>query len=191
MFKRVTFSILLLLSIGLINATAINTVFTESATIDANSAVYNFSGMNISTEDSTRIIVIGASGRGSGVIGINTLTIGGISATKIIGLTAFINVADLWWAEVPTGTTEDIIVTFDRSITGAGIGIWALYNSNGTIRDTDSSSDSSGTDAVSIDLTVPANGSAIATNKAGGLISASTWTWTGVTEDFEQTLEIG
>ncbi|KKL65245.1 hypothetical protein LCGC14_2156910 [marine sediment metagenome] len=170
---------------------AVTSTFIDNTKIDANQTVYTFSNHAIGTASADRYVVVGVGGRGGADKSVSSVTVGGTSLTELVELKAFVNTSALWWGNITTGTTADIVVTWDSSgRTGTGIGVYTLTGVDGTVSDTASDSDANGTDAASINLTVPAGGAVIATNKAGGLISASTWTWTGVTEDFEQTIEI-
>lgn len=145
---------------------------------------YTFSSCALGAAATDRRIVVGAYGRDNGGASISTtaLTVGGVSATKIVEVindSNIKNVAALWVADVPTGTTGDIVVTFSTALVRAGIGWWGITGGAGGVID----SGSSASQTASAPLTVNPGGAVIGFSGDGA--SATTYTWSNITEDFE------
>lgn len=153
--------------------------FTASAVDTTNLTVYTFSSQAIGTANSTRQVVVGVSSNET----VSTVTIGGISATKILEIGGSQR-AGLWVADVPTGTTADVVVTFASGGARCAIGVWALYNAASSTDDTGSSTANPLTDT----LNIPASGVAI--GYAYTFNSPSrTFVWSGITEAFDEDVE--
>ncbi len=153
--------------------------FTESKVDSTSAAIYTFSSMNFSIADSSRVIVVGTGGRGTGLKTVVNMTIGGINATR--GITEFEGgtPAELYFAEVPTGTSGSVVVTWNGSQARSGIGVWAIYTLNSTPHD--SARYVLGTGVAMLD--VPKNGVLIGYSYVG---SGGDNTWIGATENFDE-----
>lgn len=131
------------------------------------------------TAASDRIIVLGVSYIAGVGNAISAITIGGISATRIVKVN-FVgaDTSEIWAAAVPTGTTGNITVTAS-AITAVGISVYAMTGASSSAAFNTATSTGSG---VSLSLNVPASGAAvgIATAVTAG---ATTFAWTGLTED--------
>ncbi len=93
---------------------------------------------------------------------------------------------EFWVADVPTGTTGNIITLFTAQRNRAGMGLWAMYGAaSSTPTDTDQVL---GAADGSVTLTVPAKGVAVG---ASYNQSTSTCTWTGLTERYDTAIEGG
>lgn len=138
---------------------------------------YTFSAQDIGAAASDRYVVVGIAARGQASI--SSVTIGGVSATKIKeqGNT---DVAGLYIAAVPSGTTGDVVVTLPGAGLRAAIGVWALYGLSGSgAAETTASSTS---DPATLSLTTSPNAIVI------GLAyndSALSFSWVGLTENFD------
>lgn len=174
--------------------------YLSSTGTGTNATSYTFSGVSFGAEASDRIIVIQAAGSTTGTEGFSSVTIGGVSATKIAEQKTA-NTADItsmWYAEVPSGTTGSVVVVFNSLSARCGLGVWRLTGVTVTPFDFSTSLDPTGTGAAS-----KANPSASTTIdvEAGGVIIASayssnsgttnppTFAWTGVTENYETVAE--
>jgi hypothetical protein len=137
---------------------------------------YTFSSHNIGQAHASRLVVVAVSATGlvAAARSVASMTIAGTSATKAVDEGASdLNVCEIWYAAAASGTTGDIVVTFNDSMTSAGVGVYALYNlSSSTPSDTGAST----TGSTTVDL--PAYGQAIGCVNGGGGT-----TWTGLTED--------
>lgn len=163
-----------------------SSTFTANAVDMSNTDVYNFSSMALGAENATRIIIIGATGRGTATT-FSSVTVAGQSATSVIEEYSAENFVSLWQVALPTGTTGDVIVTFADPITRAGIGVWALYNSNGTVYDTAFDSNS---DPLQFTLNIAANGGVAIGSVIDDDSSDSVLKWAGLTSDFNETMEL-
>lgn len=149
-----------------------------------------FAGVSFGAEAGNRRIFV-AIGAGSSTIGstvncqISAVTIGGIAATKHVGLPAgnVNHVSEIWSALVPTGTTGDVSITYINGTTGWNrwsLGVFrAVDLVSATPTDTDSST---GTGALSATLDVAAGGFVIAHYRGDG---APTVTFTNGTEAYD------
>ncbi len=159
--------------------------FTDHATSTSGSP-YSFTSRAIGTAASGRRIIVAVSAGNSGSLAPSTVTVGGISATKVTGSDVAASTAgvSLWIAQVDTGTTATIVVTFSSSPPRCGIGVWAAYNLlNSAAVDVETASGSS---PLAISLDVLSGGIVIAADANGG--SARTRTWAGVSEDYDETV---
>jgi len=161
-------------------------VYTDYSVDATNSTSYTFSSSAIGTASSNRKIVVGpVSNRAPGTTA-TAVTVGGISATSVIGQTSNNGEqrAELWEAEVPTGTTADIVVTWAATADSCGIGVWAVYDAAASASDT--ASDDGVPTLLEENLTIPAGGVAISVACSG---SSATYTWTNLTEKYDATVE--
>jgi len=142
---------------------------------------YTFSSEAIGSPKENRVIALCIGSRSAGSTTVSSVTIGGVSATKQVeyrNLTSGTTLANIWTAEVPTGSTADIVVNFSGSVYRCGVGIYRIvgissqvpYSSNGATANN-----------VSINMNTPnveAAVIAMCTTNADG-----STTWTGLTED--------
>lgn len=150
-------------------------------------STYTFSSQNFGTASSDRYIIIGIAARKAGAATtISSVTIGGVSATIVAEYSnsdTNSNISALAIANVPTGTTGDVVVVFGATMVRCVITAWSATNlSSATPHDTltNGSADPTGT------IDVPAGGFAVATALSN---SVGTVTWTGLTEHSDITLE--
>ena len=151
--------------------------------IDTGSATtYTFSSQALGAAASDRKIVVGAFAVNA-VKAVSSMTIGGVSATLVVASTnSGGEQIELWQADVPTGTTGDVVVTWAGSQLGCGIGVFRIVSAASAAHDTGSFAT---TGTATDTLNIPANGVAVGvagTNPNG----IPTWTWTGLTEDYEE-----
>lgn len=163
--------------------------FLQSASDSSNLTTYTFSGQNLGTEATDRYIIVGIMGRKAGTTNrtINSVTVGGVTATIVhqqFSSTFNTNIAGLAIALVPTGAAGDVVVTFGGEMVRAAI---ALYRATGI-----NPAEFQKLDSIALDPTValdiPANGFAIGVGLTAANSSAA---WTGLTEDFDITVEAG
>jgi hypothetical protein len=144
---------------------------------------HTYSGETLGPEHSTRLIIV-AVGYASATA-IPSVTVAGVSATKIADVTTLSQHSELWALALPSGTTGDVVL-------GAGTGTWssfiavysAVYLSSHTA--TDTSTDTTGD--INMSLDVSAYGVVVAMIFVGSFGSPGTADWTGVTEDHESTV---
>lgn len=148
---------------------------------------YTFASQNLGAADPNRWIVVCVGGAHSAARSISSVTVGGVSATKIVqaeGSTLYRHTS-IWVAPVPTGTTGDIVVTWSGAIGRCGYSAYRLITGTAPTTAFNTQTDLS---LTSSDLSVSIN------RPAGGVIVASTInisstatsiTWAGTTEDYD------
>jgi hypothetical protein len=154
--------------------------FRAGYAIEDNLTSYNFVGCDFGPATATRrIIVVASPQRGADVTAnVTAMTIGGVTATKVIGFTSGRFHVAIWMAAVPTGTSGDIVVT-TPTMERCAIAVYAADN---LASDTPVSSASDGSTPQSVSLTTANPGFVIAgdNNAFGG----GGYVWTGVVEDY-------
>lgn len=155
--------------------------YQELKTDTTNGSSFTLSAASIGAASDGRVVIVGISyGSDTGQT-INSVTIGGVSASIRVqdgidgGLYAGAGIAA---AVVPTGTTADIDITFSASVAGVGVGVWTATGLSGTTAvDTGSN-----TDLTALAITTDAGGFAIAvvTN-----VDSRSMSWTNITEDYD------
>lgn len=161
--------------------------FQASYTDSSSATTYTFSGASIGTAAADRKVVVGVVGTraAAGTHTVATMTIGGIAATLVKQQNVSHSdrqTAEIWQAAVPTGTTANIVVTFDAGMRGAGIGVYAVYGAASAAYDTDGSN----ADPMSASIDVPAGGILIG---VGVNANGGTFAWTNLTEKYDELYE--
>lgn len=100
--------------------------FTDSGTSTASQSTYNFTSKSIGTATPDRYVVVMGMGDGTGGNGIQSLTIGGVSATIIDNGISGNNFAAM--ANITSGTTATITVVFVTGATRVGIAVYDVKN---------------------------------------------------------------
>jgi hypothetical protein len=162
-------------------APPVTAAFTASSTQNTGLTVYTYSSEAIGAADTNRKIVVTILAGGLTGRNVSTVTVGGISATLVkkqlaVGGERY---NEMWQADVPTGTTADVVVTWSAVMERCGIGIFAVYDAASAASAT--ASDTS--DPMNASINVPAEGVLIGGaiyNSAGGAA-----TWTNLTESYE------
>lgn len=160
--------------------------FVTSASDATDLTEYTFSGQSFGDEPGaadTRYIIVGAGGRAGSNLTVSSATIGGVAATVVIASGATNAPAAIFIAEVPTGTTGDVVVTYSGAgMVSSAIGIWRMINPISSTA-TDTASDITPASGVlNLDLDVTAGGAAVGFTASRG---ADTTTWAGMTEAFD------
>lgn len=158
-------------------------VYTAHAADDTDLSTYTFSGVAFGDASTRRHIIvcfhsIDASGAAS------SMTVGGVSATMLLQVTAPASrFHQLWMAAVPTGTSGTIVVVNPGTALLSGIEVYAAYDlSSATPYDTASVASAG---APTLDLDVPSGG--IVVGFAVASSGVATFTWSGLTEDVDGT----
>lgn len=176
------------------SSTPASVSFCTSAVSSTNASSYTFSSQSIGTAATGRRVVVGVSGSRGGTIGVSSVTVGGNSATQLCTVEGTGGGANqrtaLYIITVNTGTTADIVVTFDATASRAGIGVWAVY-------DLQSSTPVATATSTTVD---PYTSGSLSHNAGGvGIYHAYTYysgglpthTATNATERFDQDTEAG
>lgn len=156
----------------------------QTSTSDStNLTTYTFASQAIGTAASDRYVIVGVAGSNTASEP-SSVTIGGVSATKAVGTAGGNHSAGLWVANVPSGSTASIVVVWPGAIDRCAIGVWSATGlSSVTPTNTATSNASPGVGAV----TTLSGGFAVAFSHLG--YGTVTWSGTGVTQDFNTTIE--
>lgn len=155
-------------------------------TTAANASTHTSGAIDIGTADAARYVVVAFGGQGN--LGATSVTIGGISASKIDDSFSASNTSvSLWGAAVPTGTTAVVVVNWSTTNNNIYLQLYSMYGlSSTTPYHTNKNVVTSGA-GVSTTLNIPTNGIAIA--GAGTWINNVDHTFVGVTEDLDAQIE--
>ena len=156
--------------------------FTDNTVDGTNLTTYTFSSQSLGADAPTRKIIVGVVGVESLTGGVSSLTVAGVSASVVIaGANSDVH-AEIWIADVPTGTTGDIVVTFSTAKDRAGIGVFRAVG----LRSPASATASSVADPMSASLFIPSDGIAI-----GVAADANTNTnvWSNLAERYDDIIE--
>ncbi len=151
--------------------------------VDSGRTVFTFSDMDLGTAGSTRNIVVGFAGQGTGLAQPSSITVAGVTATIDIGLNIGTeHELGLAHAEVPSGTAGDVVVTWPQAASlRCGVQIFNFFGMSTSLSD----SASDGANVCSANIDVPAGGFAFGYCYAYNNGGAGTIAWTGLTEDNE------
>jgi hypothetical protein len=167
--------------------------YITNASDSVDRSVYTFSGQSIGPASNDRVVIVTIGSRVNASTTLSGVTIGGVTATEIAyaqnvhaGGTEH---CAIYAAKITSGTTAEIVVTFTGPSLRCAIGVFAKTGSTGVSSfDTDTDiTDTSGEFGVSVD--VPDNGTVLCAAFCGASGSTS-WTFSGVTEDFDIQPEI-
>lgn len=164
--------------------------FLQSNSDNVDRTIYTFSAENLGTASNDRYIAVSIAARAGGSRTLDSVTVNGQSAT--ITVSNIVNTdttnymaSAIALALVPADASGDVVVTFSNTMTRCAI---ALHRIDDLLSATATDTDVDSTPAQDIALTidVPANGFVIATafNRA-----VSTDAWSGVTENYGDTIE--
>lgn len=151
-------------------------------------STYTFSSVNLGTADSDRTIVILVTGRSNdgGSRTLDSATIGGVSATINVQATSNGNVCAIISADVPTGSTGNVVLNFSSTMTGVDISTYRVLGMSGTTA-TDTGSSTASPLSDTLNMNAAGVCFAVAKNDNG----SSNASWGNVTEDFDTTDAIG
>lgn len=176
---------------SVVAAGAFDLSFVTNAVQTTALTTYTFSSQSLGVADASRYIIVAAGGLTIGGQTIDSITVGGVSATVVNTVLGTQNArASMWIAAVPTGTTGDVVVTFSSGGSdNCGIAIWRLV---GAISSTATDTQVDGTlssSALSASLTIPTGGAGIGYTFV--IVSNRTFTWTnmGAVDDFDVIIE--
>ena len=144
---------------------------------------HTFSGENLGTASADRIIfcAVSAENQSGTLTDVTSMTIAGVSATKVLTIvdTGNDDLASIWWANVTSGTSGDVVVNFDATVSIViglflATGIGTAPTAHATSNDVD--------DALSLNLNVPEQGILLA---CGAFENDGAVTTVGVTENYD------
>lgn len=160
--------------------------FETNVQAGADNTTYTFAAVDIGTAAADRrvIVAITANSNAGAGAAISSATIGGITADIIVEhMAVSASSSHIFMAEVPTGTTADIVVTFAAAQIRAGIGVWSV---TGLTNPIPTDTVSTATSPAVLDLDVLEGGFIIGVAYAA---SDPEMTWAGGTERYEANIE--
>jgi len=166
------------------------TTYVSTAVINSTATVYTFSDQGIGTAFTGRKICVGIYTEAQGHL-VTAVTVGGTAGTKLIAKVSDggESVGNLWEVDaVNSGTTADIVVTHGTAQNRCGIVVWSIANASLTVHDTGSDGAASSS-ALTADIDVPANGTAVAL--VSTQVDSGDTTWSGLDKDVETTVSSG
>lgn len=180
--------------LGLGGKPPIEISFTGTAIDAVDRTTYTFSGLSFGATDAARRIVVGVSGTigGSTSRSVSSVTIGGVSATKLSQAISTdggnTTEGSLWLATVPSGTTGDVVVTWNNSVGRCGVDVFRMVKANATPYHT-------ATDIVPASNALDANLNLVAGGAAIGILTtiassgSVTAVWGNMTEQSDRQIE--
>lgn len=165
---------------------SVSVSYIGSASSGSTASSYTFSSTSIGTADSSRIVAVVVSASGGSTAGVDSVTIGGVSAT-VVNSTAFsLTTVGVAYLSVPTGTTANIVVNLSASRARCSIDVYSVIGASTTLADNQVTSQTTSTTTVSVTTTIPTGGAAIySVLTPGGTI---TYSWSSATEDYDGTI---
>ncbi len=154
--------------------------FTDNpAGIVSGASANTFTSVNLGTASSGRLIVVLHSSTDTVATG---CTIGGVTATKAVEESTILSGFQIWYANVPTGSTGDIVLTAGSAMNNAIIIVGALTGVASIPTNTNTSTPLA--DPSPVTITVPATGFGIAGYYGSGIGG----TWNNATLDASSTI---
>lgn len=147
-------------------------------------ASYPFNNLPAGDPAPNRRIVFGFGHQPAADQAVTAVTIGGIVATQLATIKGGNCVAEAWIADVPDGTTVNVLVTLDGVTSRAGYGLWAVYGGGVPVTAT------SNVDPASVTMDALQGGVAVGYGIARAATGAPGATWSGnMTERFDVMVE--
>ncbi len=153
----------------------------------ANQSSYTFTAVDIGTAHASRLVIVGVSTQTSDP---TAVTVGGVSATKVVEGNTGNGQAEIWQAAVPTGTTGDIVVTAASAV-NCVVHVWAGYPGNTTAVDKLGADLGSGTSITLTDL-AKTNGGFTVMMDVGSATATRVFSQNGaetITENYDAVVE--
>lgn len=145
---------------------------------------YSFAGVNFGAADATRRIVCAVHfGDNVNARTISSATIGGVSATIHVNLSATLSAVGIISALVPTGTSGTVAVNFSGAVDRCAIATYRAADETSSSPHATASDTSVSSGLLTTTINIPANGWVIAA--AGRSSAAATFTATGFTEQYD------
>lgn len=162
---------------------AVTTNYIGTVGSATSTTTYTFTSTDIGTAASDRIVFIAVSGSGGTNLSLNSVTIGGVSATLIN--TGFLSFGTIGCAylNVTSGTTATVVVTYSGTRARCSIDVYTVYGSSGTPSDTALTLQAATATTISNNVDIPTNSVCIYSYAAGGGYLASSFS--SATEDYD------
>lgn len=149
---------------------------------------YSIAGINFGAAAADRYLVAAISvAAGAARTFSGAPTIGGIAASSVVEQASVNAIIGLFIAAVPSGTSGDVNFTMNAACLRAAVTVWQL---KGLLSATPTATAASAASPPSAAIAALAGGVIIG-GAAGYATASQSWTWTGLTEDFDSPFQDG
>lgn len=157
---------------------------------NTSTTTYNFTSKSFGAAAADRFIVVGVVARkNSPDASISSLTVGGVSSSQRATQVNSGNLAELRIAPVPTGATGTISVTFAAAPIRIRVAWWRL---TGLLEAGAAATSPAGSTASPLDLSLSSVPQFSAMIGIGGMLNGdASFSWSGLTEDFDSPISGG
>ncbi len=157
---------------------------TDSPAVQTDSTTFTFSSAALGAANAGRTIIVSVSATDVTSKTISSVTVGGVSATQRAFLSAALtneHIVAIYTAEVPTGTTGDVVVTFSGATDGCGVALYRMVNHLSSVPDaTDTASATDST--VELTMAPTVGGVTVAVGNGESLTTAISWSVLATTD---------
>lgn len=165
---------------------AVTTSYIGTASSGTSASSFTFSSQGIGTAATDRIVFVAVGTTGGSGVNVNSVTIGGTTATLINAGTLGFGTMACAYLAVSTGTTATIVVNLSGSMNRCAIDVYSVYGSTSTPSDTALTLQPTSATTISNNVDIPINSVCIYTYVAGGgYLEAS---YSSATEDYDGTI---
>lgn len=147
---------------------------------------YTFTGVSIGTAATNRLVYVAVTFVAANARRISSATIGGISAT-IVDFAAQGNGTFFIYANVPTGTTATVAITFDAVCIRCLIGSYSMFNLKSLVPIATAFATTWSAGSISASVNAPADGIVIA--GVNNSTNSNAVSWTNVTSRYSAVLD--
>jgi hypothetical protein len=167
-------------------ANVASVAMTDHAVDTTDSTTYTFTSKSLGAAASGRKIIVCVGAMAAGAIDISSVTVAGAGATSVVSSGSATEFGAIFIIDDATNATGTIVVTFTGSAARCGIGVFAATGLNSsTATDTGGSTANPSTDTLNVD----AGGTAVGHVIANSLSATPTFSWTNLTETYDETVE--
>lgn len=158
----------------------VEATLTDHAYNPADQTSYSFASQSFGVAADNRHVVVCVGGlAGAGARSVSSMTIGGVAATKVVEIALNAVACAIYIANVPTGTTGTVSVTFNAPMVRAAIAVYrVVFIGSAVAHDTATNVG----DPASVNIDVPAGGVGIGFSINANITSVI---WSGLTEDID------
>jgi hypothetical protein len=161
--------------------------YNGTANSGTDSTTYTFTGVSIGTAATNRLVYIEVQHDGAGARLLSSATIAGVSASTV-DPTGQGNGTKILYANIPTGTTATIVITFDGTCTRCVIGSYSIFNLKSLVPIATAFATTWSSGSISASVNVPADGIVIAGVNSN---TSNTISWTNVTGNYQASPDAG
>jgi hypothetical protein len=148
---------------------------------------YTFNSVAFSEPSADRYIIVSVHGRQTTTPTLNSVTIGGVSATLLVqqrNTSSGLSISSFWIAYVPTGTSGSVVVTFSGNMGRCMGHSYAIYNLNSTTPISTATAGTANTNPLILNANVQPNTVYLATVHNNNSTTSST-AWSGADEQYD------